>query len=186
MGLHIVKNAVGQENKRDAINQLPGSGTFLTKDSHYIVIMASLPQHFPRIAQLIGREELATVTGYRTRPERDEHIEEITAAIQGWIGTQTISFVEEAMEKLGIPFGRIQTIEELLKDPHLIFRNRIAELDLDGEKKTVMAPYPILSDTPGTIRTSCSKTGEHNEEVYGTLLGFSKNRLAALKTEGVI
>ena len=50
MGLHIVRAAVGQPNKRHSINQIPGSGTFLTKDGYYIVIMASLPQHFPLIA----------------------------------------------------------------------------------------------------------------------------------------
>jgi formyl-CoA transferase len=90
------------------------------------------------------------------------------------------------MEKLGIPFGRVQTIEELLKDPHLIARNRIAEVEVDGENKIVLAPYPIVSDAPGTIRTPCPKLGEHNDEVYGSILGFSKNELAALKNDGVI
>ncbi|MBU4317017.1 MAG: CoA transferase [Proteobacteria bacterium] len=56
MGLHIAKKSVGQEIKRDGINQLPGSGTFLTKDGHYIVIMGSLPQHYPLVTNLIGRD----------------------------------------------------------------------------------------------------------------------------------
>ena len=186
MSFQIAKYALGQPNKRDAANQIPGAGTFLSQDGHYIMIMGGLPQHFPLFAHLIGRDELATAPGYRTRLERDDHLEEITAAIQVWISTQTITAVEDAMEKLGIPFGRVQTIEELMKDPNLIARNRIAEVEVDGQKKTVLAPYPILSDTPGTIRTPCPKLGEHNEEVYGSLLGFSKNELAALKDDGVI
>jgi len=44
----------------------------------------------------------------------------------------------------------------------------------------------LLSDTPGTIRPPCPKLGEHNLEVYGTILGFSANELTALKSDGVI
>ena len=186
MGLAIARYGIGQENKRDAINQLPGSGTFLTKDGHYIVIMGSLPQHYPLFANLIGRDDLATAPGYRTRPERDEHVDEIRDAFQGWIRTQTITDVEAAMERLGIPFGRVQTIQELLQDPHLMYRNRISAVDVDGEKVPMMAPYPILSDTPGTIRTPCPTLGQHNDEVYESVLGFSKDDVAALQAEGII
>lgn len=186
MSFQIAKYAVGQPNKRDAANQIPGAGTFRTKDGHYIMIMGGLSRHFLPLSHLIGRDDLATAPGYRTRLERDDHLEEITAAIEAWIAAQTITTVEEAMEKLGIPFGRVQTIEELMKDPNLIARNRIAEVEVDGEKKTVLAPYPILSDTPGTIRTPCPKPGEHNDEVYGSILGFSKNELATLKNDRVI
>lgn len=185
MGFNLVKYAVGQDNFKGGL-LTPGSGTFQTKDGHYIVIMGALAQHFPRLAQLIGRDDLATAPGYQNRLERADHAEEINAAIQAWMDTQTITVVEAAMEKLGIPFGRVQTIEELMKDPHLMARNRIAEVEVDGQKKTILGPYPTLSDTPGTIRTACPKLGEHNEEVYGNVLGFSKDEVAALKNDGVI
>ena len=185
MGFNIAKYAVGQANIKGGL-LTPGSGTFRTKEGHYIVIMGALAQHFPRFAQLIGREDLANAPGYQTRVDRMEHAEEINTAIQAWMDTQTITVVEAALEKLGIPFGRVQTIEELLKDPNLMARNRIAEVKVDGEKKTIIGSYPNLSDTPGTIRTPCPELGEHNEEVYGNILGFSNNELAALKNEGVI
>jgi formyl-CoA transferase len=184
MGFNIAKYAVGQANIKGGL-LTPGSGTFRTKDGHYIVIMGALAQHFPLFAHFIGRDDLATAPGYQNRLERMDHAEEINDAIQDWMGTQTITVVETAMEKLGIPFGRVQTIEELLKDPHLIARNRVAEVEVDGQKKTILGPYPTLSDTPGTFRTPYPKLGEHNEEVYGSLLGFSKNELATLKNEGV-
>jgi CoA:oxalate CoA-transferase len=185
MGFNLAKYSIGQDNVKGGLTT-PGSGTFRTKDGHYIVIMGALVQHFPRFAHLIGRDDLATAPGYSTRVERMEHAGEINTEIQAWIGTQTITAVEEDMERLGIPFGRVQTIEELMKDPNLIARNRIAEVEVDGEKKTVIAPYPILSDTPGTIRTPCPKLGEHNDVVYVSILGFSKDEVKILKTEGVI
>jgi len=185
MGFHIAKYAFGQDIVKGGL-VTPGSGTFLTGDGHYIVIMGALAQHFPRFAQLIGRDDLAAAPGYQTRAERMEHAEEINAAIQAWMNTQTITVVETALEKVGIPFGRVQTIEELMKDPHLIARNRIVEVEVDGQKKIMPGPYPILSDTPGTIRAPCPELGEHNEEVYGNILGFSQDELTALKNDGVI
>ena len=185
MGYNLAKYVVGQDNIKGGLI-LPGNGTFRTKDGHYIVIMGALAQHFPHLAHLIGRDDLATAPGYQTRLERVDHTEEINASIQDWMETQTITAVEAAMEKLGIPFGRVQSHEELFKDPHLMARNRIAEVEVDGQKKTVIAPYPILSDTPGTIRTPCPELGEHNDEVYGGVLKFSKDELTALKNEGII
>jgi crotonobetainyl-CoA:carnitine CoA-transferase CaiB-like acyl-CoA transferase len=185
MGFHIAKYAFGQEIVKGGLIT-PGSGTFQTMDGHYLVIMGALAQHFPRFAQLIGREDLATAPGYQTRAERMDHAEEINTAIQAWMETQTITVVEAAMEKLGIPFGRVQTIEELLKDPNLIARNRIAEVEVDGEKKRIIGPYPTLSDTPGTIRTPSPRLGKHNNEVYGRILGFSEEELVSLRMDGVI
>jgi crotonobetainyl-CoA:carnitine CoA-transferase CaiB-like acyl-CoA transferase len=43
-----------------------------------------------------------------------------------------------------------------------------------------------LSETPGAIERPAPKPGEHNEEVYGSLLGFTPQKLAELKAEGVI
>jgi crotonobetainyl-CoA:carnitine CoA-transferase CaiB-like acyl-CoA transferase len=43
-----------------------------------------------------------------------------------------------------------------------------------------------LSLTPGSINTPSPKLGEHNEEVYGGLLGFNPEKLFNLKREGII
>ena len=45
----------------------------------------------------------------------------------------------------------------------------------------------MLSQTPGTIRNGGSLApGQHNDEVYGELLGRSATELDALKAEGVL
>ena len=47
------------------------------------------------------------------------------------------------------------------------------------------AVVPRLSRTPGALRTPAPKVGQHNEEVY-TRIGYSDERLAALRQRGVI
>jgi crotonobetainyl-CoA:carnitine CoA-transferase CaiB-like acyl-CoA transferase len=45
---------------------------------------------------------------------------------------------------------------------------------------------PRLSDTPGRVNWLGPRLGEHNVEVYQTLLGLSDDDLSRLADEGVI
>ena len=45
---------------------------------------------------------------------------------------------------------------------------------------------PKLSDTPGEARFVGPGLGEHNQEVYGNLLGLSAGEIASLAGRGVI
>lgn len=186
MSLNLGMYASGPPTEKEELKRMPGAGTFQTKDGTYLVIMAELAQHFPILAHIIGRDDLATAPGYKTRAERTKHADEIYDLIQAWVGSHTINEVEATIDKAGIPFGRVQTVEDVLKDPHLIGRGRFVNLDVYGQVKSVFGPYPILSDTPGSIRTPYPRSGQHNDEVYRGLLGFSQDELAILKRGGVI
>ena len=55
--------------------------------------------------------------------------------------------------------------------------------------RTVLGPgvVPVLSDTPGTVRSAGPATpGQHNDEVYRGLLGKTDSELETLRSEGVI
>ena len=45
---------------------------------------------------------------------------------------------------------------------------------------------PKLSATPGGIRLPAPELGQHTDEILGSLLDFSADRLAALHAQGVI
>ena len=45
---------------------------------------------------------------------------------------------------------------------------------------------PKLSETPGGIRAASPALGQHNEEIYATLLGLGRERFESLKAKGVI
>jgi len=164
----------------------PGAGMFLTKEGMYIVIMAQSDQHWPLMARLVGRADLAENPEYVRRNKRAEHGDEIYELIAPWVRSLTIDEVESALDKAGIPFGRVQTIEDLLVDPHLKERGRFMEYEHQGKMLPMLSPYPILSETPGSVRSLWPAIGEHNEQIYQGLLGLSREDMEALKGDGTI
>lgn len=69
-------------------------------------------------------------------------------------------------------------------DPHVRARGDL--VTLQGGAPTLVAPVPRLSRTPGDIRDAGPARGEHNEDVYGTLLGLDARDLARLRDAGVV
>jgi CoA:oxalate CoA-transferase len=60
-------------------------------------------------------------------------------------------------------------------------------LDYPGLGTLPIPGLPIkLSATPGSIDSPAPRLGEHNEEIYGKLLGFDHEKLDRLKKEGII
>jgi formyl-CoA transferase len=77
-------------------------------------------------------------------------------------------------------------VDQLLAHPQLVARGMIQRLPhpVLGEM-VVPVVVPKLSDTPGEVRALGPDLGQHNDEIYGTLLGLPPDeldRLRALKT----
>ena len=75
--------------------------------------------------------------------------------------------------------GPINTVAEVVSDPQLRARGMIADHWDERIGRNVKGPgvVPVLSETPGTIRNAGSaRPGQHNDEVYGELLGRSAPR----------
>ena len=103
------------------------------------------------------------------------------------VGSKPVDEVDQVLDKEGIPYSIVQTVEEVLKDPHYHAREMLVDVDHYGrEVLPLVGPFPKLSLTPGSIRTVCPQLGQHNEEVYSGILGIPVEELSALKAEGVI
>ena len=83
--------------------------------------------------------------------------------------------------------GSSASVDEIFLDPHYAARGNIARVnDARAGELAVPNVVPRLSGTPGGIDTLGPSLGQHNAEVYGTLLGMSAADLATLEAEGVI
>jgi crotonobetainyl-CoA:carnitine CoA-transferase CaiB-like acyl-CoA transferase len=189
MGFNLHLRNAGTPAPKGALfspKRTPGAGMFLTKDGVYIIIMAQSDQHWPVIARLMGREDLATDPEYCVRHRRARHGDDIAALMTPWVRQYAIDEMESMLDRAGLPFGRVQSLEDLLADPQLKERNRFMEYEFMGKMFPMIAPFPLLSKTPGAVRSLSPAVGEHNEEIFYGLLGLSPEQLDALKAEEVI
>ena len=93
---------------------------------------------------------------------------------------------ERRLRRAGAPCSAVQTpAERIDQDPDTadlwptVTHTDIGEVRVDG--------YPArLSKTPWRMERGAPCLGEHNESVFGRLLGLGPAEVAALREEGVI
>jgi crotonobetainyl-CoA:carnitine CoA-transferase CaiB-like acyl-CoA transferase len=169
---------------------LPGiapSNVYPAKDGDYL-IGANQDAIFRRLAEAMGRPELADDPRYATHAARGERQAELDALIGDWTRTLSVEALEAVLIARGVPAGRVYRAPEMLNDPHFAARQAIVTLPHPrwGEISMQNA-FPKLSETPGGVRSLAPQSvGEHNAEVLGGRLGLSVDDLARLAREGII
>ena len=79
------------------------------------------------------------------------------------------------------------SIEEQWHDPHFVARNikHRVTIPIYGEEDLFCAPWRFSDFAPRITRCGPT-TGEHNDYVFGELLGLSAVEILELKSAGVI
>ena len=152
----------------------------------YVFIHCATVEMWQTLTRIVGRPELGDDTRYHDRRDRVQFIDDIDAMIEAWTEKHTKHEVMEIMAGAGVPCGAVLDSTEILSDPHL--RKRRFIVDLEHPRR---GPYPMpgnpvrLSDSPTEIERS-PLLGEHNAQVYGTLLGLGVEQIESLRRDGVI
>jgi crotonobetainyl-CoA:carnitine CoA-transferase CaiB-like acyl-CoA transferase len=163
------------------------SNTYPTADGDYIVIGANADTVFARLAEALGHPEWAESERYATHNARGENQEELDEEISCWTQERVVDEVLEVMREAGVPAGKLFTAKDMVEDAHYAARENIVEVE-DPE----IGPFPMqnvvphLSGTPGKVRRTGPRLGEHNDEVYGEVLGLGEKERDGLRERGVI
>ncbi len=74
-----------------------------------------------------------------------------------------------------------------LAEPQVMARNMVVEVEHPEGDRVLMPGNPIkLSDVSADSFTASPGLGQHNQEIFGDLLGKSKSELSILRDEGAI
>ena len=163
------------------------SNTYPTKDGDYVVIGANADTVFGRFAKALGHPGWAESERYATHHARGENQEELDGLISDWTVERTAEEVLEVMREASVPAGKLFTAEDMLSDEQYAARENIVTIE-DPE----IGPFPMqnvvprLSETPGEVRWTGPKLGQHNDEVLGGLLGMSEEDLEGLRERGIV
>ena len=163
------------------------SNVYPTADDEMILIAANQDTVFGRLTQAMNRPDLAENPRYVSHNARGEHLEELDNIIAQWtVGLQSDELLQ-LMSDSGVPAGRIFRAKDMFADPHFAARDAIVRLahPILGEFP-MQNVFPRLSETPGRVRAVGPELGQHNQEIYTKLLGFSEDKMSSLKSAGII
>jgi formyl-CoA transferase len=138
------------------------------------------------LLQEMGREDLIGDERYRTPQERAKRTDEVNAIFAAYCLTRTKYEVMTAVASLGIPCGAVQDSQEVMNDPHLKQRGMLPEVTHPVAGTFTMPGCPVrLEDSPVEVKAA-PLLGQHNEEVYEELLGYTAEKVQQLKQQGVL
>lgn len=171
-------------------SSLPGivpSNTYECKGGKYIVIGGNGDSIFKRLMKAIGREDIANDPRYATNEGRAKATEFIDDTILSWTKQHELHEAQDILDQYDVPNGPIYSVEEMVNDVHYQAREMIAKVDVPQLGPLKMPGIvPKFSETPGEIKWAGPKLGEHNENVYRDLLGYSKDEFKKLTDDGII
>ncbi|MPZ16253.1 MAG: hypothetical protein GEU73_17885 [Chloroflexi bacterium] len=135
----------------------------------------------------MSRQELINDSRFLDNPARVEHREEINGIVAEWIACHTRQEVAEIFDPRGIPYSLVFDMELVFQNAQYLAREMLVRvLDSQLGQAVVQNVVPKFSKTPGGVKHLGPRPGEHNEEIYCGLLGYSKDRLQELQDAGVI
>lgn len=170
---------------------LPGvapSNIYPTASGAMVLVAANQDSVFRRLAEVMGRPELAEDELFRDHNNRGAHMEELDALIAAWTSGFTTDELLTLLHAAGIPAGLIYTAPDMLADPHFAAREAIISVASQtlGRDISMQNVFPRLSETPGRVRHVGRERGADNRSVYGDLLGLTSDQIADLTANGII
>ncbi len=107
--------------------------------------------------------------------------------VADWFAEHTGADAQRILDEAGVPVSPIYSMADIFADAHYQARGDVIR-PTDPEMGEVPMPgiIPKFSRTPGSVRFVGPGLGEHNQAIYGDLLGLSADEMALLHAEGVI
>ena len=165
------------------------SNIYRTADGSWVVIAANQDTVFRRLCEVMEQPELATDERFIDHVARGRNQDAIDAIIGDWAAQRQPDDIIDTLSAAGVIAGPINTVADVVRDPQFQARGMLIDHYDEAAGRTVLGPgvIPVLSATPGGVRNAGpARPGQHNDEVYGQLLGLSAEELAELTEQGVL
>lgn len=176
---------VQERSGNRSVNNAPRN-IYKTSDGEWVAISTSAQNIAERVMRLVGRPEYIEEPWFQKGSERAKHADELDEAVGSWISERTREEVVDAFEEVSAAVAPIYSIEDIMEDPQFKALNSIVSIE-DPELGSVKMQNVLfrLSETPGEIKWSGPRLGEHNQEVYGEI-GLESKELEELAENGIL
>ncbi len=159
---------------------------FGASDGHIIVAVGNENQ-YARMCEVIGRPDLASDARFATNASRVNHRDELVAIMQSIFVTRTMRDWLDALERVGVPCGPINTIADVFADPQVQARGLRLDLPHPAIGSVPSVANPIkYSATPLSYRSAPPMLGADTDEILRDMLGATPADIARLRKAGIV
>lgn len=150
-------------------------GLFHTADAQINICVGNDSQ-FQRFCQALDCERLAGDRRFLTNPNRLAHRAELLAEIDRVLSVRTAQSVLDALDRVGVPAGRVADLAEVLDAPETRARGMVLEFERPdcGTARVLNTPCTFDGVAPA-VRLPPPRLGEHNTTLHRTTLHRHRN-----------
>jgi CoA:oxalate CoA-transferase len=169
-------------NRTGARHRYKCPSTIMKAKDGYVHMEASAYwDHFATMVEApeLLQPRLSSIMRYR-------HADKVEKAIQPWVESHTTDEIFSLGQEWRMPVAKVTSVEELNDDPQYEARDFFQYIDhpAAGTLQYPGAPFR-MSETPASINRA-PLLGEHNDEIYTTLVKLNRDELTKLKERDVI
>jgi len=157
-------------------------GAYPCAGGDWIAIAAQDDTAWTALAACIGIQE----SRFTTLAGRKAHEAEIDDALAAWTASQDAATLAATLQAQGVAAAKSASSVDLVADTHLWGREFFRPvIDAQGEERSIIGPGYRMSDAAAL--TDCAPTlGQHNEYVFGDIMGLSAAEQRRLADAGAI
>ena len=159
---------------------------YAARDGH-VAIICIRERHWASLLAAMGREDLADDPRFVDMRTRARHMEATDAVVEAWTSTLPKAEVFRTCQQHDVICAPVQSLHDVLHDPHLLVRGALAKLAHEHYGEVVLPSTALRFDDvePPSVKLPHG-AGADNEAVYRELLGLSAAEVVKLADEDAI
>ena len=146
-----------------------------------------LDAQWRRLAELVGRPQLAADPRYATTVARIERRAEVDRILADWMAPRRVAEAVAELLAAGLPASPVRSYAEAAADPHVRERDMLQWTPQPGAgvPAPITGPAAKLSRTPTRVRSGAPALGAHSDEILRDL-GLSDDEVTKLRRDGIV
>ena len=156
-------------------------------EDNWIIIACASDHEWQRLVNLIGSSTWAGSEKFADQRGRKQHHDELDRNLSQWTRKYTPRQLFRLLQEAGIAAGIPASGEDLFHDFHLRARGHIVDTEAAPWGKITHHGLPgIPSLSHADAARPAPWIGANNDQVFGSILGLSVEKIAELKEKGAI
>ncbi len=155
-------------------------------DDKWVSIAVKTDEEWQSFCRAVGNPGWAMEEKFRDSAQRIAHAAELDEHVAAWTKNHDNYEITELLQKAGVAAAPMLDTSEIFLDPHMNERKVFVDVEHPVMGNTVLYNWPWKMSDVASRMQRAPLFGEHNEYVFGEILGISREEMKKLMEQEVI